>query len=90
MRTDSIIRESVKLLFALTLFATQVVAQENQRVHRLFDDDWQFTLGHAGDPQKDFGCAPSILITLRKQTPFTTQALTPAISWSSVPQTTCL
>lgn len=66
MRTDSIIRESVKLLFALTLFATQVVAQENQRVHRLFDDDWQFTLGHAGDPQKDFGCGTEYFNYLTK------------------------
>lgn len=60
------------LLVALCLWAslTPLTAQETEteslRQHQLFDDDWQFTLGHASDPAKDFGCGTEYFNYLTK------------------------
>ena len=55
------------LMSALVLTAaTSANGQEVQRRHQLFDDGWQFTLGHAADPQRDFGCGTEYFNYLTK------------------------
>ncbi len=39
---------------------------DSGRQHLLMDDDWQFHLGHAADPQRDFGCGTEYFNYLTK------------------------
>ena len=58
-------RKSV-LLFALLLQLLGIQAQESVRETIRLDKGWKFALGHAADPQKDFGCGTEYFNYLTK------------------------
>ena len=58
-------RKSV-LLFALLLQFLGIQAQESVRETIRLDKGWKFALGHAADPQKDFGCGTEYFNYLTK------------------------
>jgi beta-galactosidase len=45
------------LILALALAAMAIQPSQAQRERIKLDEDWQFALGHAADPARDFGCA---------------------------------
>ena len=45
----------ITILLALVAIAASA---QNQRERINFDKDWQFALGDASSPEKDFGCGP--------------------------------
>ena len=54
-----------RLLLVLGLLAA-ATAQAQPRQCLNFDRDWQFALGHAGDPARDFGCGTEYFTYLTK------------------------
>ena len=53
------------LIVMLTLTAYRAQAQQ-VRESVLLDKGWKFSLGHAGDPKKDFGCGTEYFNYLTK------------------------
>ena len=58
----------MKKLLLLTAIMLQVLAAEAQQVREtvLLDKGWKFTLGHAANPAKDFGCGTEYFNYLTK------------------------
>ena len=51
---------------ALLALAVPVLGQTSQRETLRLDEGWKFALGHAGNPQKDFGCGTEYFNYLTK------------------------
>ena len=54
------------LIMALLALAVPVLGQTSQRETLRLDEGWKFALGHAGNPQKDFGCGTEYFNYLTK------------------------
>lgn len=54
------------LAVALLIGFSLSLSAQSQRERILFDEDWQFALGHASSPEKDFGCGTEYFNYLTK------------------------
>lgn len=54
-----------KLLLSTLIIALPFTAMA-QRERKLLDSDWQFAFGHAGSPEKDYGCGTEYFTSITK------------------------